>query len=98
MSEQNLIVVKEMGYTHADFFRLLPGAMGDTPFEINGLEVNCSLPSGTLRITLGEERKRQLVLVVLPCTTITFEYENVREEDREEFCKYFETRFMKGLG
>ena len=73
-------IEKEMGYTHADFFRLLPRAMGDNPYEINGLEVNCSLPSGSLKITLGEERKRELVLVVMPCMHVTFEYENVDDE------------------
>lgn len=87
-----------MGYTHADFFRLLPRAMGDTPYEINGLEINCTLPSGSLKITLGEELERRLVLVVLPCTEVTFEYENVSDRDREEFTRYFELRFMKGLG
>ena len=91
-------IEKEMGYSHADFFRLLPRAMGDTPYEINDLEVKCSLQSGSLRITLGEERERKLVLVVLPCTNVTFEYENVSDEDRERFVKYFELRFMKGLG
>jgi len=87
-----------MGYTHSDFFRLLPRAMGDNPYEINGQEVNCTLPTGTLKISLGEERERRLVLVVLPCTTVTFEYDNVSDEDREAFVKYFELRFMKGLG
>ena len=91
-------IQKEMGYTHADFFRLLPRAMGDTPYEINGLVVTCSLPTGSLIISLGEERERRLVLVVIPCTTITFEYVNVSEEEREKFDKYFELRFMKGLG
>jgi len=91
-------IEKEMGYTHADFFRLLPRAMGANPYEINGLEVNCNLPSGSLRITLGEERERQLVLVVMPYTNVTFEYTNVSDEDRERFIKYFELRFMKGLG
>ena len=87
-----------MGYTHADFFRLLPRAMGDTPYEINGLEINCILPSGSLKITLGEELERRLVLVVLPCTEVTFEYKNVSDKDRAEFTRYFELRFMKGLG
>ncbi len=91
-------IQKEMGYTHADFFRLLPRAMGDTPYEINGLVITCSLPTGSLIISLGEERERRLVLVVIPCTTITFEYVNVSEEEREKFDKYFELRFMKGLG
>ncbi len=91
-------IEKEMGYTHADFFRLLPGAMGDTPYEINGLEVDCKLPTGTLKITLGEERERVLVLVVLPCMNVTFEFKDVRDEDRERFTRYFDVRFMKGLG
>ena len=91
-------IEKQMGYTHADFFRLLPRAMGSNPYEINGLEVNCTLPSGTLKITVGEERERRLVLVVMPCTNVTFEYNNVSDEDRESFSKYFDLRFMKGLG
>jgi len=91
-------IVKEMGFTHAEFFRLLPRAMGATPYEIDGLDVNCQLPSGTLRISLGEERVRRLVLVVLPCTNVTFEYQNVSDEDRIRFEQYFELRFMKGLG
>ncbi len=86
-----------MGYTHAEFFRLLPNAMGDHPFEIEGLQVHCTLPSGTLTITLGPEQERRLVLVVIPRTTITFEYDGVTDADRQEFIKYFDLRFMKGL-
>jgi len=91
-------IEKEMGYTHADFFRLLPKAMGETQYEVNGLVVNCKLATGTLTITLGEERERRLVLVVLPYTHVTFEYHDVDDEDREDFIKFFDLRFMKGLG
>ena len=56
------------------------------------------MPGGTLKITLGEEQERRLVLVVLPRTEITFEYQNVSDKDREAFIEYFELRFMKGLG
>jgi len=93
-----MIIKKDMGYTHADFFRLLPSAMGANPYEINGLEVKCALPSGNLTITLDEERERRLFLVVMPCTQVTFEYENVSDKDRKAFIKYFDLRFMKGLG
>jgi len=87
-----------MGYSHADFFRLLPRAMGTHQYEVNGLQVNCTLPTGKLTITLGEEHERRLVLVVMPYMYVTFEYENVSDEDRENFIKYFDLRFMKGLG
>ena len=91
-------IVREMGYTHADFFRLLPRAMGPYPYQIDGLNVHCQLNSGTLTITLGPEGERRLVLVVMPCTEIVFEYDNVTEADRLAFTRYFDLRFMKGLG
>lgn len=91
-------VVKEMGYTHADFFRLLPGAMGHHPYEIDGLCVRCKLKTGTLTMTLGPEGVRKLVLVEIPKTEIVFEYDNVSDEERMAFTEYFDLRFMKGLG
>jgi len=93
-----VIIEKEMGFTHADIFRLLPRTMGDNPYEIVGLPENCTLPSGTLKITLAEERERKMVLVTLPCTQVTFEYTNVTDADRLRFVRYFDLRFMKGLG
>lgn len=93
-----LIVEKEMGYSHADFFRLLPRAMGDTPYEVRGLEIDCQLRSGSLKISLGDECERRMGLVVIPRTKVTFQYDEVSDEDRAEFLKYFELRFMKGLG
>ena len=93
-----MIIQKEMGITHADFFRLLPRAMGNNPYEINDLEINSTLPTGTLKITLGPERERKMFLVVIPCTDVVFEYTDVDEIDRQAFIEYFELRFMRGLG
>ena len=87
-----------MGYTHADFFRLLPGAMGDHPYEIDNLKVHCKLGNGSLTITVGPESERRLVLVVIPKTDIKFEFDNVSDTERDVFLKYFDLRFMKGLG
>ena len=72
--------------------------MGNNAYQIEGQTAYCTLPSGTLKITLGEERERRRVLVVMPCTDVTFEYDNVSDSDREAFVKYFDLRFMKGLG
>ena len=46
-------IEKEMGYSHADFFRLLPRTMGANPYKINGLEVSCVLPTGTSENHIG---------------------------------------------
>jgi len=47
---------------------------------------------------IEKEIERRLVLVVMPCTIVTFEYKDVSDDDREKFMKYFDLRFMKGLG
>ena len=78
-------IVKEMGYSHADFFRLLPRSMGGYPYEVDGNTVHCKLNSGTLTITLGPEGIRKLVLVEIPRTEIVFTYNNVSEEERLAF-------------
>lgn len=91
-------IVRDMGYTHADFFRLLPGAMGMHQYVVSGSTVTCPIDGGKLTITLGPESERRLVLVVLPRTEIVFDFDNVPDLAREEFLEYFDRRFMKGLG
>ena len=93
-----LKIVREMGYTHSDFFRLLPGAMGQHEYAVSGTTVTCQIGSGRLTISLSPEGERRLVLVVIPRTEITFDFENVEEADQIEFLRYFDLRFMKGLG
>lgn len=92
-------VTREMGITHADFFRLLPRAMGEHPYEVEGRRVRVALPPGRLTITLGEERERRFTAVVaMPCTDVEFVYEGVDEDVRAAFERYFDLRFMRGLG
>ncbi len=91
-------IVKEMGYTHADFFRLLPRAMGTTPYAIDNNVITAQLPTGSVTITLEKERERRMALVVIPCTTVTFDYTDITDEERRNFIDYFDLRFMKGLG
>lgn len=87
-----------MGYTHSEFFRLLPGAMGEYKYDVSGTTVTCRIGSGKLTISVGPEGERRLVLVVIPRTEISFDFENVTDEVRQEFLTYFDLRFMKGLG
>ena len=63
-------IVREMGYTHADIFRLLPNAIGDYPFQVEGQKITCQLNTGSLTITLGPEGERRLVLVFVSVTTL----------------------------
>ncbi len=91
--------IKQMGFTHADFFRLLPRAMGGNEYSVTGDIVHATLAKGTLTISIGEEKQRLLSPhVVMPYTDVTFEYNNVPDDVRTSFEEYFHLRFMKGLG
>lgn len=91
--------VRQMGITHADFFRLLPRAMGENPYELNDLTVRATLEAGTVLISLGEEQERRLSEhVIMPYTDVTFLFCGVPTEVRAAFERYFHMRYMRGLG
>lgn len=89
---------KEMGVSHADFFRLLPRAMGDTPYSVNGKTVNGELGSGTVSIEIGEQQERRIALLAIPYAQVTFTFGGVAENERTEFMRYFDLRFQRGGG
>lgn len=91
-------IVREMGYTHDDFFRLLPSAIGEHKYVVTNTSVSCEIGAGKLEIKLGTEGSRKLGLVIIPKTEIVFDFENVSDTERMEFLHYFDLRFMKGLG
>jgi len=70
---------KEMGVTHADFYRLLPRAMGETPYETAADTVHGQLGSGSVSIHLGEPQVRRIALLAIPYAKVTFTF--VREND-----------------
>lgn len=93
-----MLIEKEMGLTRADFFRLLPRAVGNNPYETDGDSIVVQLATGSLTITLGPELERKMFLVTIPYMPVSFLYEGVEERDRLAFVQYFDLRFMRGLG
>ena len=89
---------REMGVDHRDFFRLLPRAMGDHPYEVEGDAVRAELGGGTLLIELGPERVRRIALLALPFTEVSFTFRDTDEAGREAFTRRFELAFRRGGG
>lgn len=89
---------KEMGVSHADFFRLLPRAMGDTQYEVNGTFINARLAEGSLAITLGEPQVRRIALLAIPYAEVTFSFADVSETVRTQFMHHFDLHFQRGGG
>lgn len=91
-------LTREMGLSHREFFRTLPAAMGTLPFSIDGLTVTAVSGSRQLVITLAPETKRQLGLLSLPTTRITFEFSDYTLADVDAFMHHFERRYQRGGG
>lgn len=89
---------REMGLTHAEFFRTLPSAVGLHPYEVAGQQVRVKLPDGELSISLGKEQVRKIASITLPYTCISFRFSGVNDEERTKFLKYFDSRYQRGGG
>ena len=89
---------REMGVTHADFFRILPKAMGAHPYRVDGLTVRGELGGGSIEITVGPERERRIALLALPYAEVSFTFQGVAPETRESFRRHFELYFQRGGG
>ena len=99
MTESHVQDIRQMGISHADFYRHLEQALGGNPYERYGNKVHVSLPAGTVKITLGAEKARKLSAnVILPYADVTFDYYGVPDEVRATFERHFHKRFMRGLG
>ena len=88
----------DMGLTHADFFRLVPAAMGEHPFRIEGNTVYGQLHGGSVEITLGAQQERQIALMRIPHAVVSFHFRGVTKAQQEAFKAYFDLRFQRGGG
>ena len=95
---EKIIVEKEMGLTHKEFFRTLPSALGKKPFE--QWENGARLTEGdqVFEIRLGKEGERRIALMVIPRMMVTLEFTNYTQEEVEKAIKLFDLMFKRGGG
>jgi len=88
----------DMGLTHADFYRLVPSAMGEHPHRIEGMTVYGEVFNGTVEITLGAQQERRIALMRIPHVAVSFHFRGVTQEEQATFKTYFDLRFQRGGG
>lgn len=98
MSFPQIAYSREMGLTHDDFWRLLPKAMGEHSYEVEGTVVNASVSGGTLKIILGPTQERRIALLRLPYSEVSFEFNDVALEHQQAFKAHFDLHFQRGGG
>ena len=89
---------REMGLDHRDFFRILPRAMGEVPYEVDGTRVEARIDGGTLSIEIGPEQVRRIALLALPFAEVSFTFRGVSEERQQAFKRGFDLSFQRGGG
>ncbi|UCH73172.1 MAG: hypothetical protein JSU82_12505 [Rhodospirillales bacterium] len=98
MAPDEHIVDKEMGYTHADFLRLLPKAVGDGEISISGHTIQVSNGERRLRIDLSEESVRHLGHFRLPVTHVQLTFSGYSDAERSAALERFWKAYQKGGG
>jgi len=90
---------KEMGLTHADFFRMLAQLPGGWLQETRADGASLKFADGRIEIRLGPEQRRHLsALVRIPATEVLFRYENLSEAEQENFQARFDLTYQRGGG
>lgn len=91
-------VVYEMTISHTDFFRTLPSALNNAPYEIRGREVVVAEGEKRLKISLSPESTRAFGPIPLPVTHVELHFEDYTPEERERFLTHFNNCYRRGGG
>lgn len=91
-------IEKQMGITHAEFYRLIDIALGGVPHErvANGIWWEADGKRG--QITLGPQALRQIALLAVPTTPVTIELTGYDDASVTAFLDRFDRAYQRGGG
>jgi len=90
---------REMGVSHAEFFRTLPAALTGRDYTVSGTVVTVTETADRrIVITLDPQSERRIAMLRLPMTLVTFEFCGYAESEIAAFMRHFERRFQRGGG
>jgi hypothetical protein len=96
--QDGTVLVKEMGTSHADFFRILPQALGTDDYEVTGTDILMRDGDRWFEISLGPEGRRTIALLSLPTTTVTLRLVNYGEAELASTLARFDLYYRRGGG
>jgi hypothetical protein len=92
------LIVKDMGITHADFFRSVQPLLETADHTVHVDGVTIQLEPGCVEIRLGPEGRRSLGNFHLPRTRIELRFQSCAPQAIDAFIASFDTRFRRGGG
>lgn len=95
---EKITFTREMGFTRAEFDRILPSAMANRAFDVNGPLVRSMVEGGTMQLSISEQKFRNIASISLPYLTIDFSFDQLTETQVEQTMRYFDLRYQRGGG
>ncbi len=93
---EEISFTREMGTSHAEFFRTLPRAVGGQPYTIEDDRIILAEGERQVPISLSPQRERILASVKLPTTVVAFQFSGYTREEVERFMNHFDLCFHRG--
>jgi hypothetical protein len=93
-----IIITREMGLTHQDFFRTLPKVLDDRAFQITDTTVTVWEAERRLMIFLSPQRERRIAMLRLPITEVSLHFVGYSELEVDRFMNRFARHFQRGGG
>lgn len=93
-----IIITREMGLTHQDFFRTLPKVLSGQVFQVSNSTVTVCEAERSLIIHLSPQRERRIAMLRLPVTEVSLHFVGYSESEVNRFMNRFERHFQRGGG
>lgn len=91
-------VEKEMGITHAEFFRVMGRALENRDHRFSQTGVTIEDPGKKIEITLSAERERRIALMAVPATDVRLDFDGYSHDEIEATIVWFDRWFQRGGG
>ncbi|MBC8267444.1 MAG: hypothetical protein H8E36_01710 [Rhodospirillaceae bacterium] len=93
----DVVIEKEMGISHTEFFRNIPRVLGED-FSKQTDRVILEGDDKSLVISISEQGERRIALFVLPVTCVTLTFKGYGEAEITKTIKAFDRAFQRGGG
>jgi hypothetical protein len=94
----SIVLTREMGLTHQDFFRTLPKVLNERPFQITDTTVTVREAEQCLMICLSPQRERRIAMLRLPVTDVTLHFTGYSTGEIDRFMDRFGRYYQRGGG
>ena len=94
----DVVINKEMGITHQEFFRNIPRVLGTDDYQKRTDRVILEGGDKSLEISISEQSERRIALFVLPVTHVTLTFKGYTQADITASMEKFDRALQRGGG